>query len=67
MGKVYDAIDDSLKEFIQRQQMFVVATAPMSGDALVNLSPKGLDSLRILDDRTVVYANLTGSGIETVG
>jgi len=66
MGKVYDAIDESLKEFIQRQQMFFVATAPMSGDGLVNLSPKGLDSLRILDDHTVVYADLTGSGIETV-
>jgi hypothetical protein len=66
MGKIYDAIDDSLKEFIQRQQMFFVATAPMSGDGLVNLSPKGLDSLRILDDQTVVYADLTGSGIETV-
>jgi hypothetical protein len=66
MGKVYNAIDESLKEFIQRQQMFFVATAPLSSEGLVNLSPKGLDSLRILDDHTVVYADLTGSGIETV-
>ena len=66
MGKVYNAIDDSLKEFIQQQHVFFVATAPLSGDGLVNLSPKGLDSLRILDDHTVAYADLTGSGIETV-
>ncbi len=66
MGKIYDAIDDSLKDFIQCQQMFFVATAPLSSEGLVNLSPKGLDSMRILDDHTVVYADLTGSGIETV-
>jgi hypothetical protein len=66
MGKVYDTIDDSLKDFIQRQQMFFVATAPLSSEGLVNLSPKGLDSMRILGDHTVVYADLTGSGIETV-
>ncbi len=66
MGKVYEEIDPSLKEFMERQQMFFVATAPMSGDGLVNLSPKALDSLRILDEHTVMYADLTGSGIETV-
>jgi predicted pyridoxine 5'-phosphate oxidase superfamily flavin-nucleotide-binding protein len=66
MGRVYNAIDDSLREFIQSQQMFFVATAPLSGDGLINLSPKGLDSLRVLDDHTVAYADLTGSGIETV-
>ena len=66
MGKVYDSIDESLKEFIQRQRMFFVATAPLAGDGLVNLSPKGLDSLRVMDEHTVAYADLTGSGIETV-
>lgn len=66
MGKLYDSIDDSLMEFIQRQQMFFVATAPLSGDGLVNASPKGLDSFRVLDRQTVAYADLTGSGIETV-
>ena len=66
MSKVYDAIDNSLREFIQNQQMFFVATAPASGDGLINLSPKGLDSLRILDDHTVVYADLTGSEVETI-
>ena len=66
MGKTYDAIDESLKEFISRQQMFFVATAPLADDGLINVSPKGLDSLRVLDDQTVAYADLTGSGVETI-
>lgn len=66
MGKVYEAIDDTIKEFIAAQQMYFVATAPNAQDGHVNLSPKGLDSLRILDRNTVVYADLAGSGIETV-
>jgi hypothetical protein len=66
MGKIYERIDDKLVELIGRQQMFFVATAPLSSDGLINLSPKGLDTFRILDDRTVAYLDLTGSGIETV-
>lgn len=66
MGKVYEVIDESLRKFIQQQKMFFVATAPLAGDGLVNVSPKGLDSLRVLDPQTVAYADLTGSGIETV-
>ncbi len=66
MGKVYDTLEESLKDFIQRQQMFFVATAPLSGSGRINLSPKGLDSLRILGDHSVAYADLVGSGIETV-
>jgi len=66
VGKNYDTINDSLKDFIQRQQMFFVATAPLSKSGTINLSPKGLDSLRILDDQTVVYADFVGSGIETL-
>ncbi len=66
MGKVYDAIEGKLEDFIRRQRVFFVATAPLAGDGLVNLSPKGLDSLRILGPRTVAYLDLTGSGIETV-
>lgn len=66
MGKTYDSLNDQLKQFITEQKMFFVGTAPLSADGLVNLSPKGLDSLRILDDRTVAYCDLTGSGIETV-
>lgn len=66
MGKVFERIDDEVAEFIQSQQMFFVATAPLSADGIVNVSPKGLESFAILDDRTVVYADLIGSGIETV-
>jgi len=66
MGKVFDTIDDSLADFIGRQQMFFVASAPLSKEGKINLSPKGLDSLRILDNHTVAYADLVGSGIETV-
>ncbi len=66
MGKLYDHIDDSLRKFIERQHVFFVATAPLAVDGHVNVSPKGLDSLRVLDQRTIAYADLAGSGIETV-
>ena len=65
MGKTYDTINEKLRTFIEHQQMFFVATAPLSGEGHVNSSPKGLDSFRILDERTVAYADLIGSGIET--
>ncbi|MDP1997440.1 MAG: pyridoxamine 5'-phosphate oxidase family protein, partial [Gallionella sp.] len=63
MAKFYPALDDNLKAFIARQHIFFVTTAP--DDGRINLSPKGLDSLRILDDRRVAYLDLTGSGNET--
>jgi len=66
MGKVFETIDGKLAEFIRAQKMFFVATAPLAGDGLVNLSPKGLDSFRILGPLEVAYLDLTGSGIETV-
>jgi hypothetical protein len=66
MAKVFDEIDDALRSFIESQKMFFVATAPLARDGLVNLSPKGLDALRILGPRQVAYLDLTGSGIETV-
>ena len=65
MGRVYDAISPDLADWIRRQQMFFVATAPLAADGHVNVSPKGLDTLRILDDHTLAYLDLTGSGIET--
>jgi hypothetical protein len=52
-------------EFIRRQRVFFVATAPLAADGHVNLSPKGLDTLVVLDERTVAYLDLHGSGIET--
>jgi hypothetical protein len=66
MGKVYAEIDDSIGKFISRQHMFFVATAPLDGAGHLNLSPKGLESFRVLNPRQVAYLDLTGSGIETV-
>lgn len=65
MSKTYDRLNESLVAFIGRQKMFFVATAPLSKDGSVNVSPKGYDSLAIIDDHTVAYLDLGGSGIET--
>ncbi|HFB55053.1 MAG TPA: pyridoxamine 5'-phosphate oxidase family protein [Hellea balneolensis] len=66
MGKTYEKLDEKLIAFIEKQKMFFVATAPLSDQGHVNLSPKGYDSFRILDDHTVAYLDLGGSGIETL-
>lgn len=66
MSKEFQAITHDIEQWIKSQKIFFVATAPLSADGLVNCSPKGLDSFRILDDHTVAYLDLTGSGIETV-
>jgi predicted pyridoxine 5'-phosphate oxidase superfamily flavin-nucleotide-binding protein len=66
MGKVYDEIDDRLAAWIAKQPLFFVGTAPAGDHGHVNVSPKGLDTLVILDPTTVAYLDLTGSGIETV-
>lgn len=66
MGKEYTEIDEGLKGWIERQKMFFVATAPASTDGLVNCSPKGLDSLRVIGPHDLAYVDTGGSGIETV-
>jgi hypothetical protein len=66
MGKVYDQIDENLAAFIGKQHLFFVGTAPDSPDGHLNVSPKGLDTFRILGPNSVAYLDLTGSGIETV-
>ena len=66
MGKSYERLEQKHVDFIARQKMFFVATAPMSADGRVNLSPKGYDSLRIIDEETVEWVDLGGSGIETI-
>jgi hypothetical protein len=66
VGKLYAEITPELQEWLNRQRMFFVASAPLAADGLVNCSPKGMDSLRILGPREVAYLDLTGSGIETV-
>ncbi len=66
MGKTHDTIGDSVREFLLSQHVFFIATSPLDPDGHVNLSPKGLDSFRVLDGHTVAYADLTGSGVETI-
>jgi hypothetical protein len=67
MAKTFDAIDARLAAWIARQRMFFVATAPSGDGGHVNLSPKGpIETLRVLDERTVAYLDLVGSGAETV-
>lgn len=66
MAKLYEAISERLREFIERQPMFFVATAPGSGGH-VNVSPKGYqDTFAVLDEHTVAYLDLFGSGSETI-
>jgi hypothetical protein len=62
----YEEIGPQLREFIDRQRMFFVATAPLSAEGHVNVSPKGYDSLRVLDPRRLAYLDLSGSGVETI-
>jgi Pyridoxamine 5'-phosphate oxidase len=66
MGKAQGLIDEATKHFIETQRMFFVATAPLDANGHVNLSPKGLDSIRILAPDTIAYLDLTGSGVETI-
>lgn len=66
MAKVFPHLDDALRKFIEEQSMFFVATAPVEGGR-VNLSPKGYrDTFAILDDHTIAYLDLYGSGAETI-
>ena len=66
MAQTFAEIDSVLAQWIVRQHVFFVATAPGGSDGLINCSPKGLDSLRVLGPRTVAYLDLTGSGAETI-
>ena len=66
MGKRYAEIDARLREWIDRQHLFFVGTAPDQTDGHLNISPKGSDSFRVLGPTSVVYLDLVGSGIETV-
>jgi len=63
MSKFFDEITPELRAFIESQKMFFVATAPREGH--INLSPKGMDTFRVLGPRTAIYLDLTGSGNET--
>ena len=65
MGKFHDSIQPHHKEFIEKQHIFFVATAPLSGTGRINLSPKGLDCFRVLSETKVAYMDLISSGNET--
>jgi hypothetical protein len=65
MGKLHESIKPPHKEFIEKQHMFFVATAPLSANGRINLSPKGLDCFKVLSETQVAYMDLISSGNET--
>src|SRR5215204_4467 len=65
MGKFHAFITDQHKTFIQSQHLFFVGTAPLQAKGHVNVSPKGLDSFRVLSATRVAYMDIVGSGNET--
>ncbi len=65
MGKLHDSIKPAHKDFIEKQHIFFVSTAPLSAGGRVNLSPKGLDCFRILSGNKIGYMDLISSGNET--
>ncbi|MFG3417993.1 pyridoxamine 5'-phosphate oxidase family protein [Micromonospora sp. NPDC049460] len=67
MGKTHERIEGRLRTFIEEQPLFFTATAPLSGDGTINLSPKGLrGSWAVLDAHTVAYLDFAGSNAETI-
>jgi hypothetical protein len=63
MAKFFSELNEALQQFISEQKIFFTATAPAQGR--INLSPKGIDTFRCIDSKTVAYLDLTGSGNET--
>ena len=63
MAKFYPGITNRIQKFIEGQKIFFVATSPKNGR--INLSPKGMDSFRIIDEKRVAWLSVTGSGNET--
>lgn len=64
MAKSFEELDDQLISFIEKQKIYFVATAPIAGEH-INLSPKGLESLKVVNPKRIVWLNLTGSGNES--
>jgi hypothetical protein len=65
MGKFFNEISPAHQEFIGRQKMFFVATAPLSANGHVNVSPKGMYSFKVLSPTKAIYLDIVGSGNET--
>ena len=66
MGTIRSFIDDAARRFMEEQKIFFVASAPLDAGGHVNLSPKGLDTFRVLSPTTVAYLDFNGSGVETI-
>lgn len=67
MGKVYDGIDDRMRQWLLEQPVFFVASAPLEADGHVNVSPKGMaGTFAVLGPRRVAYLDYSGSGVETI-
>jgi hypothetical protein len=66
MGQLFAEIDATLRQFVERQHVFFVATAPSGDNGHVNCSPKGLDTLRVIGPTTIAYLDYVGSGAETI-
>jgi predicted pyridoxine 5'-phosphate oxidase superfamily flavin-nucleotide-binding protein len=67
MGKLHERIEGRLREFVERQHVFFVATAPLAADGHVNVSPRGLPgTFGVLDERTFAWVDGSGSGSETI-
>jgi hypothetical protein len=67
MGNLHEALDGRLREFVEAQRLYFVATAPSGSGGHVNVSPKGhMDTFAILDELTIAYLDLTGSGAEGI-
>lgn len=66
MGKLYEEITPELGAWLKQQRVFFVASSPLSANGLVNCSPKGMDTFRVLGPNQVAYLDITGSGVETI-
>jgi Pyridoxamine 5'-phosphate oxidase len=66
MGRIYDSISEEQSLWIGEQPLFFVATAPSDPETHVNVSPRGLDTFRVLGPNRVAWLDLTGSGVETI-
>ncbi|ABS03527.1 pyridoxamine 5'-phosphate oxidase family protein [Kineococcus radiotolerans] len=66
MGKLFEAIDEKLQRWIEDQPMWFTATAPLSAEGRVNVSPRGGDSFSVLGPHRVGWVDFTGSGVETI-
>lgn len=65
MSKFHDSIQAAHQAFIEKQHLFFVGTAPIDGEGHLNISPKGLDTFRVISDKKVAYQDFIGSGNET--